>query len=118
MADIGGGWYLKKCDKGLPPYKRTKLSKKEQKRDDHILKKLYESNRWWNNWIFQLHWNMLEWVDPKSTPKRVKPFSVSSKMLYINNNDRTAHFVGHYKFTPLDIVDFYKRKQMNENMEA
>ena len=60
---------------------------------------------------------MLEWVDPKSTPKRVKPFSVSSKKFYINNNDGTAHFVGHFKLTPLDIVDFYKRKQRNENME-
>ena len=51
-------------------------------------------------------------------PKIVKPFSVSSKKLYINNNDRTAHFVGHYKLKELDIVDFYKRKQTNENMEA
>ena len=40
-------------------------------------------------------------------PKRVKPFSVSLKKFYINNNDRTAHFVGHSKLTSLDIVDFY-----------
>ena len=50
---------------------------------------------WWNDWKFQLHWNKLEWVDPKPTPKRVKHYSVSSKELYISNNDRTAHFVGH-----------------------
>ena len=61
---------------------------------------------------------MLEWVDPKSTPKRFKPFSVSSKTFYIHNNDRTAHFVGHSKLKPLYIVDFYKRKQTNKNMEA
>ena len=73
---------------------------------------------WWNYWIFQLHWNMLEQVDPKTTPKRVKAYSVSSKQLYINNNDRTDHFVGHSTFNPLDIVDFYKRKQTNENMET
>ena len=48
---------------------------------------------WWNGWKFQLHWNMLEWVDPKTTTKRVTPFSVSSKKFYINNNDRTAHFL-------------------------
>ena len=30
MADIGGGWYLKKCERGLPPLKRKKLSKKAQ----------------------------------------------------------------------------------------
>ena len=73
---------------------------------------------WWNDWKFQLHWNMIEWVDPKTTPKRVKAYSVSSKKFYIINNDRTAHFVGHSKLTPLDIVDFYKRKQTNENMDT
>ena len=61
---------------------------------------------------------MFEWVDPKSTPKRVKPFSVSSKRFYINNNDRTAHFVGCYKWKELNIDDFYERKQTNEDMEA
>ena len=61
---------------------------------------------------------MLEWVDPKSTPKLVKQFSFSFKKFYINNKDRTAHFVGHSKLTPLDIVDFYERKQTNENMET
>ena len=42
--------------------------------------------------------------------KRVKPFSVSSNKFYINNNDKTAHFIGHYKLNPLDGVDFYERK--------
>ena len=73
---------------------------------------------WWNDWKYQLHWNMLEWVDPKSTTKRVKQFSVSSKKFCIINKYRTAHFVGHSKLTPLDIVDFYERKQINENMET
>ena len=36
MTDIGGGWYLKKCERGLPPLKRTKLSKKAQERHDYI----------------------------------------------------------------------------------
>ena len=73
---------------------------------------------WWNEWKFQLHWNMLEWVYPESTPKRVKPFSFSSKKLYINNNYRTAHCFGHSQLKELDIVDLYKRKQTNEDMEA
>ena len=30
------------------------------------LKKLYEANQWWNDWKFQLHWNKLEWVNPRS----------------------------------------------------
>ena len=28
MIDIGGGWYLKKIARELPPFKRTKISKK------------------------------------------------------------------------------------------
>ena len=36
MTYIGGGWYLKKCERGIPPLKRTKLSKKEQERHDYI----------------------------------------------------------------------------------
>ena len=80
MTDIGGGWYLEKCKKGLPPLKRTKLGKKAQKRQDRIKKEFFVSNMWWNDWKFQLHWNKLEWVDPISTPKRVKTFSVSAKI--------------------------------------
>ena len=29
-TDIGGGWYMEKSYKGLPPLKRSKPSKKEQ----------------------------------------------------------------------------------------
>ena len=68
MNQIGGGWYLEKSARGLPPSKRTKLSKKSQERQDYIQKKLYESNRWCNDWRFQLHRNKLECVYPKSTP--------------------------------------------------
>ena len=59
MTDIGGGWYLKKIARGLPPLKRTKLNKKSQERHDYIQKKLYESNRWWNDWKFPLYWDKL-----------------------------------------------------------
>ena len=83
-----------------------------------LFKKNYEYNRWWNDWKFQLNWNMLKWVDLKPNPKRFKQFSVSLKTFYINNNDRTTHFVGHYKLKKLDIDDFYERKQTNEDMEA
>ena len=36
MTNIGGGWYLKKCVRGLPPLKRTKVSKKAQEGQDLI----------------------------------------------------------------------------------
>ena len=37
MTDIGGGQYMERSAKGLPPQKRTKLSKKTQKRQDEII---------------------------------------------------------------------------------
>ena len=46
ITDIGGGWYLEKCAKGLPPLKRTKRSKKAQERGDLIKNELFQSNRW------------------------------------------------------------------------
>ena len=44
ITDIGGGWYLEKCAKGLPPLKRTKQSKKAQERHDLIKNKLFQYN--------------------------------------------------------------------------
>ena len=79
---------------------------------DLIKNELFQSNMCWNYWRFQLHWNILEWVDPKTTPKRVKPFSVSSKKFYINNKDRTADFVGHSKLTPLGFFKMKENRQM------
>ena len=79
MTDIGGGWYMEKSSKGLPPLRRTKLSEKAQESKYEIQKNTYEANMWWNDWKLQLHWNKLELFDPKPTPKRVKPYSVSSK---------------------------------------
>ena len=38
MTDIGGGWYMEKIDKGIPPLRINKLSKKAQKRQDEIKK--------------------------------------------------------------------------------
>ena len=44
ITDIGGGWYLEKCKKGLPPLKRTKLGKKAQERENLIKNELFRSN--------------------------------------------------------------------------
>ena len=45
LTYIGGGWYMAKSARGLPPWNRTKLSKKAQEGKDYIQKKLYEANR-------------------------------------------------------------------------
>ena len=78
MTDIGGRWYMRKSAKGLPPLNRPKPSKKAKDNQDEIQKNPYEANKLWNYWRFQLHWNNLEWVNPKSLNKRDKPYSVSS----------------------------------------
>ena len=53
MTDIGGGWYMEKSAKELPPLRRTKLSEKAQERQDEIQNKLYEAKNWWNDWNLQ-----------------------------------------------------------------
>ena len=79
----------------LPLLRRHKLSKKAQEKNDKIKRKLYTDNRNWNDWIFQLHWNKLEWVNPGSKIKIEQPYSTSSKKYYIDQDLRTAHWVGH-----------------------
>ena len=54
MTDIGGGSYMEKSSKGLPPLSKTKLSKNSQENQDEIKQKLYEANKCWNDWKFQL----------------------------------------------------------------
>ena len=70
-----------------------------------------EANKWWNDRKFQLHWHKLEWVNPKSNPKRVRPFSVSSEKFYISKSYRTAHFVGESRLKEFDIKDFFKENR-------
>ena len=38
MTDIGGGWYIEKIVKGLPPLKISKIIKKAQDNQDEIKK--------------------------------------------------------------------------------
>ena len=38
-------------------------------------------------------------------------------MFCLNKNYRTAHWVGHSQLKQLDTIDFFDRKQMNEEME-
>ena len=90
MTEIGGGWYMERSVKGLPPLRISQLSKKSQDKEDHIKKK-YEANKWWNYWRLQLHWYKIEWVHPRSKIKRKKTYSVSSNKFYLKTNDRTSH---------------------------
>ena len=40
MTNIGGGWYIEKIAKGLPPLRITKLSKKAQENQNEIKKSI------------------------------------------------------------------------------
>ena len=52
--------------KGLPPLRKRKLSKKAQEKDYRIKCKLHTANSNWDYCKFQLYWNKIEWVNPRS----------------------------------------------------
>ena len=56
---------MEKLGQKLPPLKKRKPSKKKKKKDE-IKRKLTESNQEWCDWKFQIHWNKLEWENPRS----------------------------------------------------
>ena len=82
ITDIGGGWYLEKCSKGLPPLKRTKLSKRAQERN-YLLKKnflniigggIIENSNYIGTCLNGLIQNQL--------PKELSPFQFLQKFLH------------------------------------
>ena len=77
----GGGWYVNKLGQKIPPLKKIKLSKKYHREEDEIKRKLHEANQAWNNWKFKIHWNKLEWLNPRSRDEQKNRFCVSSKKI-------------------------------------
>ena len=75
-------------------------------------KKLYEANRYWNDWTFQLYWNKIEWVNPRSQIKIENLFIFFKDIFFIDKDIRTSHWVGHSKIKELYINDFFDSKQM------
>ena len=84
-----------------------RLSKKRQKQEDEIKRKLTEANKYWIDWKFQIHYNKLEWVNPRIHDERKNPFCVSSKNIY-KDNIETAHWVGNSQLIFLDTYDLLK----------
>ena len=56
--------------------------------------KLYEANKWWNHWKFQLYWHNLEGVIQEVKSKGKNPIHFL-QLFYLNKNDRTYHWVVH-----------------------
>ena len=83
--------------KGLPPLRKQNPSKKAQDKDDEIKKKLHTANRNWNNWRFQLYWNKLDWVNPRSEIKRKKPIQfIQINIILIRILERPIGLASHY----------------------
>ena len=55
------------------------------------------ANQNWNDWKFQIHWNKLEWLNPRIHIEKNQDF-VSSKTSCLKDNNKTAHWVRHSKF--------------------
>ena len=94
LYDIGGACYVEKLGQKLPELKRNKSGKKNQKEEDKINRILTEAIKMWNDWNFQIHWNKLEWVNPRSRDHRKYPFCVFYKKSS-KYNVKPAHWVGH-----------------------
>ena len=63
---------MEKLGQKLPPPKKRKLRKKFKKEEYKIKRRLTKDNQEWNDWKFQIHWNKLEWVNPRSPDERKK----------------------------------------------
>ena len=72
--------------------KEKETNQKSQKTEDEIKIKLHKDNQAWNIWKFHIHWNKLEWVNPRS--RKEEKHCVSSNFFYLDNV-KTAHWVGH-----------------------
>ena len=49
-----------------------KPSKKAQEKEDEIKRNPHKANQDWNDWIFQINWNKLDWVNPRSRDEPTK----------------------------------------------
>ena len=70
--------------------------------------KLHGSNQAWNHWKFQIRWNKLEQVNPRSHNEQKNPFCVSSKINYFKDNVKTVHCFVHLQIRSLDTDDLFK----------
>ena len=62
---------MKKLGQKLPPLKKIRPRKKAQENEGEIKIKLHKANQAWNDWKFQIQWNKLEWVNPRSRDERI-----------------------------------------------
>ena len=74
--------------------KEKEIKQKSQKEEDKIKIKLHKANKDWNDWKFQIKWNKLEWVNPRSLDEQKNILCVLLKICF-KDNIKTTHWVGH-----------------------
>ena len=104
--------------KKRPPIKKQNLSKNAKQKDDNIKINIQAATQNWNYCIFQIHWNMLEWVNPRSRISIKKLYSISSKKYYIDRYDRRDHWIGHSKLQTLGYSKSFDQKNIIDELEG
>ena len=69
-----------------------------------------KTNEICNGCKFQIDWNTIEWVYPKSRNVNINTFCTSGHRFYTKDKDMTCHWVGHSKMKPIDVDEFFNIK--------
>ena len=85
MTDIGGGWYMGKSARGLPPLRRTKISKNAQERQNEIQRKYMKLISGGMIVNYNCIGTNLNWLILNLTPKELNPFLFLQKRLALIN---------------------------------
>ena len=67
----------------LPALNKLKPRKQAQDKENKIKINPQMVNQSWNDWRFQIYWNMLEWVNPRSHSESKNQIFVSSKECFV-----------------------------------
>ena len=65
------------------------------------------SNQSWNERKLQTHWNIIEWVNTRSSSKGKNLFYVSSNEFYLKDNNKTANWVNNQKLKHQNLEVFF-----------
>ena len=96
--------------------KEKKLSKKSQEEEDEINRKLHKANKVWNDGKFQIHWNKLEWVNPRSCDEQTIHFVCVLKNCF-KNNVKNAHWVDQLQLISLDTDYLFKNTHVVDDIQ-
>ena len=80
----------KKMNENLPPLNKQKLMNKSQEKEYKIKTHLQMADQICNYWKFLIHWNNLGWFNSRSRNEGKNPFCVSSKKLWLKDNNKAT----------------------------